>query len=92
MFIRLTLSSTKQHIFLRADMILTVERNLKNPLEVVVTYSGTATVQGPGCYPVLESQEDIVRGVIAAMKSGELVKLEETAGTSNGPSRLIGSN
>lgn len=91
MFIRLTLSFNKQHIYLRADQIMTVERNKDNPLEVLITYSGTRGPQGIAVYIVLEPQEDIARGIVAAMKSGEVVHLEEV-GTYSGPSRLVDPN
>lgn len=92
MLIRLTLSTTKQHIYLRADQIMTVERVFQNPLEVLVTYAGTAGPRGIAVYQVLESQDDIADGILQAIRSGEIVRLEEIAGTGSSPSRLVGPN
>jgi hypothetical protein len=68
MFIGLTLASNRHDIFVRADTIMTIERNMLNPLEVVVV-TNNLTPRGPMMYAVLNSQKDIADAISRAIST-----------------------
>lgn len=73
LLIKLTLKN-KMELYLRADLILVVERNITNPLETLVTTAIT-TQRGAVIYPVLDTPEAISLAVTNAMMSSKAVGL-----------------
>lgn len=66
MMIRLTVTPQKIELWLRADLILSIERSRANILETIVITS-LNTSKGPVMYSVLESPEEIAKAINLAL-------------------------
>lgn len=70
MLIKLTLTNGKLDFYIRADIVLIVERHRENIGETIVTTT-IMTPRGPISYNVLESPAAVAEAVSAALASGK---------------------
>ncbi len=66
MLVKFTIMPAKTELYIRADLIVLVERNRQNPLETVIT-TGMMGVKGPIMYAVRETPDEVARLVASAL-------------------------
>lgn len=69
MLIKLTLTNGKADFYMRADMVLIVERHRQNIGETIVT-TNLMTAKGPISYNVIETPAAVAEAVARALKEG----------------------
>ena len=66
MLVKFTVLPAKTELYIRADMVLLVERDKQNPLQTLIT-TNIMTARGPLIYPVAETPDEVARLVATTM-------------------------